>query len=222
MIVTELYDGQGLGNQLWVYCACRSIADQLGYPFSILSPEKFKAADFLDLDFGVTNQEWGSGSDPLRPFTCAPPFHLFRERMFFDPDLDYVASAFDESVCSLPPGTKSKAFFRAKDFFGHLERCSAYIGIKAEALAMSPVPAGTCVMNIRGGDTSGHTRLVLPLAYWVDGMRNMREVAGVDRFIIVTDDPPYAKALFPGIPVLEGGIAESLYGPLFCRFPDPV
>jgi len=53
MILTELYDGQGLGNQLWVYAACRSIAEKLQMPHKILSPDKFKGNSFLDIDFGL-------------------------------------------------------------------------------------------------------------------------------------------------------------------------
>src|SRR5580698_3840869 len=52
MIVTELYNGQGLGNQLWCYVVTRVIALDKGYDFGIMSPEKFKAARFMKLDFG--------------------------------------------------------------------------------------------------------------------------------------------------------------------------
>ncbi len=197
MIMTELYDGQGLGNQLWVYCACRSIADQLGYPYSILSPQRFKGADFLDVSFGIN------------PPTVTAPLRVFRERMFFDPDLDYVSSAFDDSVRSLPVNTRIEGLFQSERyFFGHSEGCSRYIGIKPEALALCPVPPDLCILNIRGGEYKRHRSLILPKSYWVKAMHNMREIAGVERFMIVTDDPRYAKSLFPKIPVLEGGIAE--------------
>ena len=114
-----------------------------------------------------------------------------------------------------------RRFFRAKSTFSVVSEngALAYIGIKAEALAMSPVPAGTCVMNIRGGEYKRRARLRLAprlLGRW--DARYEGEVAGVDRFIIVTDDPPYAKALFPGIPVLEGGIAECYMALYFADF----
>ena len=45
MIVTEIYNGQGLGNQLWCYIVTRVIALDNGYDFGIKSPEKFSTAD---------------------------------------------------------------------------------------------------------------------------------------------------------------------------------
>lgn len=65
-----------------------------------------------------------------------------------------------------------------------------------------------CVLNIRGGEYRRHKNLILPRTYWVDAMINIRQKIGVDQFLIVTDDRSYAKALFPSIPVLEGGVAE--------------
>lgn len=52
MIVTELYDGQGLGNQLWSYVVTRVLALDRGFEFGIINPEKFKGSSFLSLDFG--------------------------------------------------------------------------------------------------------------------------------------------------------------------------
>ena len=52
MIVTELYNGQGLGNQLWCYFVTRSISNKLGLKYGIMSPEKFKGFQFLNIDFG--------------------------------------------------------------------------------------------------------------------------------------------------------------------------
>ncbi|GAH68596.1 unnamed protein product, partial [marine sediment metagenome] len=52
MIVTELYNGQGLGNQLWSYVVTRVIALDRGFDFGIMNPEKFKGKDFMSLDFG--------------------------------------------------------------------------------------------------------------------------------------------------------------------------
>ncbi len=52
MICNELYNGQGLGNQLWNYALARIIAKKNGYDFSILGREKFKGKEFMELDFG--------------------------------------------------------------------------------------------------------------------------------------------------------------------------
>ena len=41
MIFTEIYKGQGLGNQLFVYVATRAIAKKLNQPFGIKNPQIF-------------------------------------------------------------------------------------------------------------------------------------------------------------------------------------
>ena len=39
MIITELYNGQGFGNQLFVYATLRSIAEQNGF-FGVFNVQK--------------------------------------------------------------------------------------------------------------------------------------------------------------------------------------
>ena len=41
MIITELYHGQGLGNQLFAYVTTRMLAHKLGYEFGITGKENF-------------------------------------------------------------------------------------------------------------------------------------------------------------------------------------
>ena len=52
MIITELCDGQGLGNQLWSYVFIRTLALDRGLEFGIMNPEKFKGKNFITLDYG--------------------------------------------------------------------------------------------------------------------------------------------------------------------------
>jgi hypothetical protein len=59
MIITELYHGQGLGNQLFAYVTTRMLAHKLGFDFGIIGKENFgdsrvntKGFYFMDLDFG--------------------------------------------------------------------------------------------------------------------------------------------------------------------------
>jgi hypothetical protein len=67
MIITELYNGQGLGNQLWCYVVTRTIALDKGFDFGIMSAEKFKGKAFLDLDFGkeVKGGQGPEGGPPI-------------------------------------------------------------------------------------------------------------------------------------------------------------
>jgi len=209
MITTELYDGQGLGNQLWVYTACRSIAEKLQLPHRILSPEKFKGRSFLDIDFGPEDMP---ATDTEATKSAISTFH---EHIFYDQELDYFSSDFDNAVLSLKPHTKIHGLFQSEDyFFGDLTLPKKYIKVKATHLEKELVPDDGCVINLRGGEYKRHKSLILPKSYWQNAMHNMRDLFGIDKFIVVTDDRRYANALFPELLVLQGGIAEcyvSLY-----------
>ncbi len=195
MIATEFYDGQGLGNQLWAYAACRSIAEKLQLPHKIMHPEGFKGASFLDIDSGV---QGASRIDSV-----------FHERLFYDRELDCFSSGFDKAVLDLKPFTQIHGYFQSEDyFFGDLARLKTYIRVKAAPLQKALLSDGCCVLNIRGGEYKGHKNLLLPKSYWQNAMRHMRGSVGIDKFLVVTDDPRYAHALFPELPALPGGIAE--------------
>jgi hypothetical protein len=203
MITTELHDGQGLGNQLWVYAACRSIAEKLRLPYRILNPDKFKGNPFLDIDFGPQDMP---RTDTEKTKSAISAFH---ERLFYDKELDYLSSDFDSAVLNLKPLTKIDGLFQSEDyFFGDLTLSKKYVNVKSAYLKKQLVPDGSCVINLRGGEYKRHKNLILPKSYWHNAMRNMRNLFGIDKFIIVTDDKRYAGALFPELPVLQGGIAE--------------
>lgn len=203
MIMTELYEGQGLGNQLWVYVACRSIAEKLQFQYRILSPDKFKGDSFLDIDCGPKDMPQTNAE------TTKSAISAFHERVFYDQELDYFSSDFDGAVLSLKPLTKIHGLFQSEDYlFGDLSLPKKYINIKAAHLENKLVPDDGCVINLRGGEYKRHKNLILPKSYWQNAMRNMRDLFGIDKFVVVTDDGRYADALFPELPVLQGGIAE--------------
>ena len=64
MICTEIYDGQGLGNQLWCYIVTKCIAKRNNYDYSIINSKRFKCINFMNLDYGLDNNNSGSGNKP--------------------------------------------------------------------------------------------------------------------------------------------------------------
>jgi hypothetical protein len=196
MIITELQEGQGLGNQLWCYAACRSIADELNVPFKILGYENFKAKDFLDIDCGSTEE-------------CSN-YEIFHEQRFYDNELDYIASSFDEKVLNIKKDTLIEGLFQSeKYFFDDVDRIKKYITLKDNYKNLVHIPKDVCILNIRGGEYKRHKRFNLPKKYWLNAMENMEREYNISKFMIVTDDQDYAKALFPDIERVPKGIAES-------------
>ena len=214
MIATEFLEGQGLGNQLWVYAACRSIADELGMPHKIFHQEKFKGHSFVDIDCGSCNTSSTKNEEEL-----IGGLSLFNEEMFFDPDMGYFSSDFDQRVLRLKPNTKIHGLFQSeKYFFGDPSRAKKYIKLKPKYLATQLVDNNVCVINIRGGEYKRHKKLILPQSYWINAMRNMTELYGVKDFIAVSDDDRYVKALLPGVQILKGNMAEDFLALYQCKF----
>jgi hypothetical protein len=208
MIITEFYDGQGLGNQLWLYVACRSIADQLNMPFKIIHPERFKGKKFLDIDFG--DQEKNIKENEIT---------IFNEEIFYDPDLDYFSSDFDERVLDLKQNTKINGLFQSeKYFFGDSNRLKKYLPIKREFIDVNQIDDQTCVIYIRGGEYKRHSKLILPMSYWLNAIANMEHIYGIKKFVAVSDDDNYVKAMFPKIKILPGAMEQDYVALMQAKF----
>lgn len=193
MIHTEFLPGQGLGNQLWVYAAARGIAKRLGRPHVVTGRGAFKAGDFLELD-------WGD-SELLKD----GPIAQFQEELFYDPELKYFASDFDRRVLDLPERCRIDGLMQSeKYFFGCESELNRWIRASETVRRRAEVFSHRAVLNLRGGEYKRHRNLVLPKSYWQDAMRHLTERTGETKFLVVTDDSAYAKALFPGFEVVSG------------------
>src|SRR5438132_566494 len=145
MITTELYEGQGLGNQLWVYASSRSIAEHLGVGFALQGLERFKGHEFLEID-SLVNVEL----DDLEQLGDRP-IHTYFETMYYDGELEYVSSGFDQSVTQIRSYAKLEGLFQSERyFFGNLERLKQYIRLRPQWTTKVSVPEDTCVLNLRG------------------------------------------------------------------------
>ncbi|QDD07078.1 hypothetical protein FIT65_04480 [Candidatus Methylopumilus planktonicus] len=198
MIIMEFYEGQGLGNQLWVYVVCRSIAEQLHMKYKVIHPEKFKGKSFIEIDFGADE------SLNLNEVT------LFNEETYFDPNLDYFSSDFDKRVLNLKENTKIHGLFQSEQyFFGDIARLKKYLQIKQEFIQANDVDDQTCVIYIRGGEYKRHGNLILPKSYWLNAMANIERLYGINKFVAVSDDDNYVRAMFPDIKILPGGMEQD-------------
>jgi hypothetical protein len=205
MIVTELYDGQGLGNQLWVYAAARSIAEHLNLPFALLGYERFKGRGFLRLEKSVGIKAEDVEKE-LRLNGCRP----FHETYYYDEDLRYISSLFDDRVLLLSGNNKLDGLFQSeKYFFADVNRPREYFKLDETRRKNNEVSDDICVINLRGGEYKRHKRLLLPEAYWRAAIKNIITIEeGIKKFLVVTDDIRYAKAVFPEYEVLKGEIGD--------------
>lgn len=203
LIATELYAGQGLGNQLWGYAATRSIAEHLGFGFVLHGLENFKGHEFLEIDPLVNATQ----EDQVRAQRGEIPRHY--ETQYYDGELKCFSSGFDETIIQLAGSCQLEGLFQSeKYFFGDLDKLKGYIRIRPEWHQRCSIPDDTCILNVRGGEYKRHSNLILPMNYWEHAIRHMQDQRGVRKFLIVTDDVKYAEAIFPKYEILRGGVGD--------------
>lgn len=207
MLVTELYNGQGFGNQLWSYVFTRVLALDKNVEFGIQSPERFKGTGFLDLDMG---QKVIGGSGPEGgPPTELPSGieHYYSERVITHPKLDVDIRTLDPGFQEIIDNTKIEGVFQAEDYILHRkEDIRSWLKYEPEQLDIDFTDDNMCVINFRGGEYRGNPKIFLRRKYWVDAVAHIRLVNPIAKFVVITDDPSAARKFFPKFPIRHYGI----------------
>lgn len=203
ILSTEFLDGQGLGNQLWAYAATRSLSERLGFGFKLRGFERFKGSAFLSISEHVNiSIERDDCTSKLIP----PTYH---ERQYYDPELKLLSTYFDEGVLNLRSSHDLKGYFQSEQyFFGDIEKLKHYFIIDAKILEKNSIPSDICVLNLRGGEYKRFKDLILPQSYWQNAQKNMMELYGISKFLVVTDDYRYAKKIFPQYEIVSGNVGD--------------
>ena len=200
MIGTIFEQGQGLGNQLWVYCVGKAIAEHYKIEHVVFDPENFKGHHFLDLDISNSQSSTSLNSNFESDDWC-----VLNEECFWDEELKYFSTDYDVRVDNIVENTIIRGNFQSEQYFyGRPERIRAYIALKEEYVAKKLVDDDVCVIYIRGGEYKRHKNLILPDTYWTNAISNMRNHYGVSKFIGISDDDSYFKRVLPDIEILPG------------------
>ena len=201
MIVTELYNGQGLGNQLWCYFVTRVIAHRNGYEFGIQSSYKFKGKEFMTIDFG---KEVIGGSGPEGgPPTSLPEgiSNYYREKMSRHPN-GIDISKMDNGLTSILDNTKVDGNMQSMNYIKDY-RSLIMSWVKIDKGTLSDLPDDLCVIHIRGGDFR-FSSAFLSRSYYDSAIRQMLSKNQNMKFAIVTDDIGYSRSIYPDVPIIGG------------------
>ena len=210
MIVTELYDGQGLGNQLWCAVVARVIALDAGFEYGIMSPHKFKGSGFLDFDFGQ-QVIGGTGPEGGPPRTLPEGIrYYYNERKIVHPGIGADIRGYDANLVSVPDATKIDGNMQDERYIAHRkDEIREWLRVRPEYMRPEYANDTTCVINFRGGEYVGLREVFLTRTYWNNAIRNMRAVRSDMRFVVVTDDVAEARKFFPEFPVMHDGIGSD-------------
>lgn len=210
MIITEIYKGQGLGNQLACYVTTRVIALDKGYDFGIMHPELLKGVDFLNLYFGK-EVRGGRGPEGGPPKKLPPGIdHYYREKEMIHPMNGSDIRLFDKDLVNVLPNTKIDGYMQDERYFEHRKReIKEWLKVKEKYECFDYADDNTCVINFRGGEYARHKDLYLRKKYWEDAVSNMLKININFRFVVITDDPYEAKKFFPNYEVAHFSVGKD-------------
>ena len=200
MIVNELYNGSGLGNQLWRYVVTRTIALNNGYEFGIMRPEKFKAPRILNLDFG-NKVVGGTGPEGGPPATLPEGIErYYQEKSLIHPVYNCDCRLYDPDLAKVLDNTKIDGNMESEKYLeGRKDEIREWLKIREDKQIYRLKDNDVCILGFRGGEYVGVPDLFLPLSYWRNAMNIMRQRNPNMQFKVVTDDPHTAKRMFPDL-----------------------
>lgn len=220
MITTNLTGN--LGNHMWQYAVCRTVAQKLGYEWGINPSPSYDYYNgmnqmyFMDVDFG---------NSVVGDFT-----NFFEKWSHYQHNGDNVnITKLDERVYSISDNTK---LIGDNGAFGGIYQSEDYfIDIKEEVLTWFKINSerkieyenklkelgivlndDLCVINFRGGEYKSIPNVLLRREYWRDTINHMLSYNPNMKFILITDDADCAKSFMPfEIPAFHQDIGFDFY-----------
>ncbi len=210
MIITEIYNGQGLGNQLWCYVVTRVIAKDKGYDFGIMHPEKFKCLDFIDLNFGekVTG---GNGPEGGPPDTLPDGIkYYYREKEILHLKTEADIRTYDKNLVNIEDDTKIDGYMQDENYIIHRKNeIRNWLKVKDGFENLKYSKEDICIINFRGGEYVSHRDIFLPQKYWDNAIKNIKKINPKMEFIVVTDDVLAARKFFPKFEISHDSIGSD-------------
>jgi len=201
MIVTEFYNGQGLGNQLWCYFVTRCIAYENKYEFGIQSNYKFKGQEFLEIDFG-NEVIGGDGPEGGPPNTLPNTIQNYYKELIIRHSNGLDISKLDDNLLNIKDNTKIDGNMQSINYiFKYKNIIKNWIKIKSEKNILDFSDQNICIIHIRGGDFHASTS-ILYKDYYDNAIKEMSLINPNMIFYIVTDDYNFSKSLFPEIEII--------------------
>jgi len=209
MIITEFYNGQGLGNQLWCYFVTRIISEKKGYEFGIMTPDKFKGKEFMRIDFG-NPVIGGIGPEGGPPITL--PYGIskyYKEKLIRHPLSNLDISPLDESIINIDDNTKIDGIMQSyeyvKDYKGMVLN---WIELEKNKIIKEYSSDDICIIHIRGGDFKSSPAL-MEREYYINSMNTVIGFKPEIKFYCVTDDPDYCKTILPEVEIIGSSTSKE-------------
>jgi len=204
MITTNLTGN--LGNHMWQYAVCRTIAEKLGYEWGVnptTSHDYFGGKSqmtFMNVDFGKEVQ--GITKEYHEPWKTIHHVDAVNITML-NPSLYEIE---DNTIMLGDNGAKG-GIYQSEDYIIHRkDDIRKWFEIKTDhAIRYDQILADhnvvldddTCVINFRGGEYRNIPNVLLRREYWRDAINHMRTINPNMKFVLITDDVNTANSFMP-------------------------
>jgi hypothetical protein len=209
--------GGNLGNHMWHYTICRSVAQKIGYEWGV-DPIPIKGSDY----FNGMNQMYFMDVDFGKEISGIEHTYKDTKRMHNFMGQDYWFNKYDPGVMEIKDNTHIQMIAQTEDYFLDIrEDVLNWFKIKDEydvlyknklnELGIS-LDDNMCIINFRGGEYRGVPNLILNREYWKNSIDHMLSINKDMKFIVITDDPACAQLYMPyGISCLHIDIGFDFY-----------
>lgn len=220
MITTNLTGN--LGNHMWQYAVCRTIAEAKGFDWGINpSPTHdyhrgMNQMYFMNVDFG--KPVIGINRDFHEKWITYQHNGEIVNITMMDKDLWNIS---DNTRLLGHNGAFGGIFQSEKYFDNNSDRVKKWFTINQEyynsyqkKLSEMNIELNDdlCVINFRGGEYRSIPKIVCRKEYWSDSINHMLSLNSKMKFLIITDDISYAKSFMPfDIPAHHVDIGFDFY-----------
>jgi hypothetical protein len=208
MITTNLTGN--LGNHMWQYAVCRTIAEKLGYEWGInpvTSHDYFNGQSqmtFMNVDFGKPvegiiheyQESWKEIShvDRVNITMLNPSLYEIQDNTILVGDKTVnpgaVGGIYQSEDYLIDRKTDVNGWFEIKG-----DHAAKYDQILVDHSIT--LDENTCVINFRGGEYKSIPNVLLRREYWKDSINNMLRLNPKMTFVLITDDPTTANSFMP-------------------------
>lgn len=181
MIINELVQGQGAGNQWWNYTVTRVIALRNGYDFGIQGKDVYKGKDIIDLDFGKE--------------VVPEDIKYHYKENFVTNEYGLDVSPADLGLMSVEDGTKIEGNMQAMSYIErYKDIICEWMRIKEEKINTQYSDISISVCHLRAGDYVGSPAdSLLPVSYYKNAMHQMLLRNNDMKFVLLSDDYEYGS-----------------------------
>lgn len=194
MIISKIYKGQGLGNQLW--CMITAYA---------LSIKKNFECTFIDNSNSFLGNEIFNLSENFFLNDTKIKYQYF-EKCFYDKNLKTNLFYFDKDIINVRPFTEIIGNFQSESYLFNKEKeIKDFFHLSDKTIKLSSQFKKFNVLNIRGGEYKLHRELLLSDSYWKNLYNLLKNKSDLP-IIIVSDDYHYSKKLFPKLEIISNDL----------------